>query len=226
MSYYTKNANFHGWGPEVAQLNPEKINLLTKFAQGKVLDLGCGSGIYSYYLAKRGHRVFGIDVQSEFIQKAKSRYKHKNLTFQLASALKLPFKSDSFDTVVAFDVLEHVNDKKALLEISRVAKKVIISVPHQNQKILTQWSLAHHHYMDKTHQREYTQDSLKMLLETSGFKIIYLTPSLPISLYGLVAEHLSKENKLKKLLIKILLKPFTPEPPLYSTLFAVAEKIK
>ncbi len=222
MSYYTQNADSHGWGPAVAKLNPEKTKLLDQFAIGKILDIGCGSGIYAHYLATKGHQVVAIDNQPEFIQQVKVKFPQVN--FQQASALKLPFKHQTFDTAILFDVLEHLDDLKTLQEASRVAKRVIISVPRANQAFLTQWSLAHHHYLDRTHLRAYTPNSLRKLLVNVSLKIIYLREALPISLYGVVVDHLARGSSLKKLLLKLLLKPFTPEKHLYFTIFAVGGK--
>ena len=222
MSYYTRNANFHGWGPEVVQLNPKKTQLLDQFAIGKILDIGCGSGIYAHYLQQKGYQVTAIDQQKQFIQQAQKKY--KQVIFQQASALKLPFKNQSFDTAILFDILEHVDDVKVLQETTRVAKRVIISVPCTNQSFLTRWSLAHHHYIDKTHLREYTITSLKKLFHQVSLKPLYLQEALPISIYGLAVSHLSGDKPLKKFILKLILKPFTPEKPLYSTIFAVGEK--
>ncbi len=222
MSYYTQNANFHGWGPDSAQLNLEKLSLLDKFAQGKIIDIGTGSGIYANYLAQRGHQVTAIDQEKEFINQAKAKFPQIN--FKQASALNLPFKDQTFDTAILFDILEHLDDFQALQEATRVAKRVIISVPRTNQTFLTKWSLAHHHYLDRTHLRTYTLDSLNNLLAQASLQSIYLQEALPISLRGATIDYLCSGNKLKKVLLKVLLKPFSDPQPIYSTIFAVVDK--
>lgn len=222
MNEYQKNGQEFGWGPGVAKLNPEKAKLLKEFAVGKILDVACGSGIYTNYLSKIGHSVIGLDNQPEFIKKAKAKYPSVN--FRVGDGLGLPFPNNSFDTVVLFDILEHLDGQKLIKEALRVGNRLIISVPHQNQPILLQYGLSHAHYLDTTHQRVYTSDSLTKLLKKFDLKIIYLEPSLPISLSGILVNRLANDNILKKVLLKTILKPFLPEPPIYSTLFAIAQR--
>ena len=220
MSLYLTNSKRFGWGPGLATLNPKKTELLRRFAIGRILDVGCGSGIYSNYLAQNNHPVVGLDGEMEFVQS--DRLKYPKVKFVKASAEKLPFSAGDFDTVILFDILEHLDDKKLLQEALRVGRRLIISVPLANQTILTEYGLSHAHYLDQTHRRVYTLNTLKRLF--NKVKIIYLRPALPLSLSGLLINQLSRGFILRRTILKILLKPFLPEPPLYSTIFAVVEK--
>ncbi len=222
MSDYLRNGQNFGWGPGVATLNPEKTELLSKFALGKCLDIGCGSGIYANFLQSCGHLTTGVDNEPVFIAAASKKY--PQIKFVKSEATSLPFKTNEFDTVILFDIIEHLDDIKMLKEAARVGRRLIISVPHSNQKILTEYSLVHTHYLDKTHLRTYTPTSLKKVLQMAKLMVVFCQPSLPISLSGLFIKQISQGNNLKKFLLKIVLKPFLPEPSLYSTVFAVAEK--
>ena len=219
---YKINGQKFGWGPGVATLNTEKADLLKRFALGKCLDIGFGSGIYTEHLQKLGHPVVGVDNENLFVQEAKAKY--KKIKFVKASALNLPFKNLEFNTAIAFDILEHLDDKPTLKEILRVAKRVIISIPLKNQRILEQYGLSHAHYLDKTHLRIYTLKKIKSLAKSLNLKIVYLEKSLPLSISGLLVERLTNQNRVLKFILKLLLKPFLPEPPLYSTIFAVIER--
>lgn len=221
---YLINSKKFKWGPDVIRLNPDKAKLLKKYAIGNCLDVGTGSGIYANYLYSEGHDTVGVDNEIQFVKKAQINY--KSITFKKADAYKLPFKDNQFQTLVAFDILEHLDDQKALEEFFRVAKRIVFSVPHKNQKILEEYGLSHSHYLDNTHKRVYDKKAITILAKKNNLQIISLKNSLPISVSGLLIERLSQGNILKKYLLKVILKPFLPEPPIYSTVFGVLEKSK
>ena len=220
-SYFVNGKRF-GWGPGVARVNPEKANLLTEFARGKCLDIGFGSGLYTKYLRDLGHEVVGVDNEKRFVDLATKKY--PDIKFFSASALKLPFKRREFDTAIAFDILEHVDDEAALEELFRVAKRVIFSVPLKNEKVLLRYGLSHAHYLDRTHRRAYSLKVIRQLINKKKSKTIYLEKSLPLSISGLLIEQLSGKKYFLEYLLKIILKPFLPEPPIFSTIFGVIER--
>lgn len=87
-----------------------------------VLEIGCGTGVTASYLTKKSSaEVTTLDIDLELDPDVGG------------SIHRLPFSENHFDTVVAFEVLEHIPYdlfKKALIEIGRVTKKkTIISVP-------------------------------------------------------------------------------------------------
>jgi ubiquinone/menaquinone biosynthesis C-methylase UbiE/uncharacterized metal-binding protein len=106
----------------------ELINLLTPGKNMKVLDIGCGKGHTSVYIAKKyGCQVVGIDILPESIAEAK-KYAQKNnvshlVNFQVADAHNLPFANDEFDMTLSQAVLILTDDKhKVICEASRVLK--------------------------------------------------------------------------------------------------------
>ncbi len=222
INNYLANGKRFGWGPGSAFLNPEKAHLLEDYSQGKCLDIGFGSGIYTVYLRDIGHEVIGIDNEKRFVQLATKKY--PGIEFVAGNALKLPFKKRQFDTAIAFDILEHVDDEAALEELFRVAKRVIFSVPLKNEKVLLRYGLSHAHYLDRTHRRAYSLKVIRQLINKKKSKTIYLEKSLPLSISGLLIEQLSGKNLFLEYLLKIILKPFLPEPPIFSTIFGVIER--
>lgn len=92
----------------------------------RVLDVGCGSGLQSVYLAGHADEVIGIDLSKELIDVAKERCKaFPNARFQVANACQLPFVDKSFDLIVSYgDVLSHIVEgyEEAVSEMARVAK--------------------------------------------------------------------------------------------------------
>jgi len=89
----------------------------------KICDIACGSGQQSIKLAKRGCKVYGIDLNSKAIKTAKLIAKGYDCDFQVGNANRLPYNSNYFDKVVSVCALEHFeNDEKALEEMYRVLK--------------------------------------------------------------------------------------------------------
>jgi len=99
---------------------------LCKIKKGsKVLEVGCGVGLTSAYLAEKGCKVTGIDISKGMIRKAKERAEKKKLKieFLVADAQKLPFKNNAFDAVICESVMAFVpNKKKAMKEFVRVTR--------------------------------------------------------------------------------------------------------
>src|SRR5687767_6622160 len=94
-----------------------------------ILDIGCGTGAMSQKLSP-----WGAVVSADFSPLALSFSRRRNLNLLCASdAMRLPFRENSFDLVVAMDILEHVKDDSlALNEIYRVLKpggRIIATVP-------------------------------------------------------------------------------------------------
>lgn len=89
----------------------------------RVLDLCCGGGLLAEPLARAGARVAGIDVSENSLNVARSHARSGGLDigYVLAPAELIPFADESFDLVVAFDALEHVDDLPATMQqVARV----------------------------------------------------------------------------------------------------------
>ncbi len=88
-----------------------------------VLDVACGEGYGSHFLAQSAQSVTGIDLDPETIEHAKKRYQSPNLGFIQADACDLPIEDQSIDVVVCFETLEHLENHDRLMEsFKRVLK--------------------------------------------------------------------------------------------------------
>jgi ubiquinone/menaquinone biosynthesis C-methylase UbiE len=86
---------------------------------GRVLEVGCGTGLILARLAPEAASAYGVDLSPNMLQGARAR----GLSVALGSATSLPFPDDSFDLVCSFKVLAHVPEiEKALREIARVTR--------------------------------------------------------------------------------------------------------
>src|SRR5262245_48398729 len=103
------------------------VRFARRHAGETVLDLGCGYGAYSIALAGEGLKCFGCDINLGYLRKASQ---HGLPVVAVDSAL--PFSDRSFDSVLLFEVLEHVEDIESVIgEAFRLARKnVLITVPN------------------------------------------------------------------------------------------------
>ncbi|PIU14235.1 MAG: hypothetical protein COT21_00940 [Hadesarchaea archaeon CG08_land_8_20_14_0_20_51_8] len=110
----------------------------------RILDLGCGTGMFLEELAGRGEIVTGVDSSVEMLSIAQKRACGASLV--CADADHLPFKDRSFDVVVSVTLLQNVPEPVATMkEIARVLKPGAIAIvtslkrKHSPEK-LTDWA--------------------------------------------------------------------------------------
>lgn len=92
----------------------------------KILDAGCGEGYLCRILAKKGHRVFGIDSCSKLIKAAKDleRKKPLGIKYSIDDFRKTNFPSLFFDVILSHQsIIEIANPRKAFKEFSRILKR-------------------------------------------------------------------------------------------------------
>lgn len=100
------------------------LNELGNLKEKKLLDLGCGAGESSVYLALQGAQVYACDIAENFLPIGRalaSKFKVE-VNFNAASAGALPYPDDSFDVVYGNGVLHHVDLESASAEVFRVLK--------------------------------------------------------------------------------------------------------
>lgn len=101
----------------------------------QVLDAGCGSGYGSAELARTAAGVLGIDRSAEAIAFARGEYRAANLRFEEGDCAALPVADGSIDLVVAFEVIEHLEDWRGFLrEVRRTlapSGQFIVSTPNK-----------------------------------------------------------------------------------------------
>jgi ubiquinone/menaquinone biosynthesis C-methylase UbiE len=109
--------------------------------EGPTLDIGVGDGTTSPFISK-GKIDVGIDLNSDGLKNAKKIRKYRKLV--CASAENMPFKDESFKSVVSNSTFEHIkNDLKAISEVARVLKKkglLFLTVPSE---YLQKWILEY-----------------------------------------------------------------------------------
>jgi SAM-dependent methyltransferase len=82
----------------------------------RVLDAACGEGYGSHLLAGVATSVHGVDISAQAIEHARARYGDaRNIEFRIGDAAALDFPDRSFDVVVSFETLEHLDAQKELI---------------------------------------------------------------------------------------------------------------
>jgi len=104
-------------GRETLDLHLERYELAVRYARGRILDLACGVGYGTRYLADHGKDVtdaVGVDVDAAALQYATERYGRPGVRFVCADAHEF-HDDDGFDTVVSLETIEHVQDPEKLI---------------------------------------------------------------------------------------------------------------
>jgi len=163
-------------GKPVTLVHFEHVNRYT-WAQpqvsGRILDVACGTGYGSALLARSGN-VTGLDKHAGAIEMARGRA--PQLDFQECVLPPIPFADGSFDAVVTFETVEHIDDDVAYIaEVHRVLKRgglLLLSTP--NAAVSSPSGSIHNPW----HVREYTLDGLRALL--GGFDRIEIFMQGPV----------------------------------------------
>jgi len=98
------------------------------FRDKTVLDIGCGAGGKTIYYASLGVRqIIGLEILDKYKEEAEQiakKYHQENVfSYHTGDAAKMSFKSNTFDTIIMNDAMEHVaNPEAVLMECYRVLK--------------------------------------------------------------------------------------------------------
>jgi SAM-dependent methyltransferase len=145
------------------------LELLREVKKGKCLEIGCGAGDLCATLGSMGYHVKGIDSSEKAIQLCQELHKDicqtGSLNFSCQSIYHL---SETFDTILMFEVLEHIEDDRAALlrvhELLKPAGEVLLSVPAHE-------SLFGPSDVFAGHFRRYDRAKLLALIEESRFQV-------------------------------------------------------
>ncbi len=156
------------------------IELIDKYVSPgmKVLDIGCGSGTLTFYMANKGIKVLGIDISNKSVEKCKESaefLKLQNLTS--FKTMDFPDRSPGglFDFVLLTEVIEHLeNDNLAIKKIHALLKPrgiLLLTTPSRNAPLF-RLGLADTFDKKVGHLRRYTLSELEKKLTKQGFTIL------------------------------------------------------
>lgn len=140
--------------------------LARDYAAGKrVLDVASGEGYGSHLLAGIAESVVGVDLSADAVAHATQKYAKENLQYIAASCTKIPLPDASFDFIVSFETIEHIDEAAQhafLREVNRLLKPdgvFLISSP--NRPEYSERSA----YKNDYHVKELDQDELRQQLQ-------------------------------------------------------------
>jgi 2-polyprenyl-3-methyl-5-hydroxy-6-metoxy-1,4-benzoquinol methylase len=166
-------------GAEPLALELRRSFLLAQVRAGeRVLDLGCGEGVFASELARAGARVIAADVAAEPLRRARKRDPDLDVLL-IGEHGPWPLPDGGFDVVWAGEVIEHVCDTALWLsEVRRVLAsdgRLLLSTPAHGRLTrlrlaLSERAFAAHFDPCSDHLRFYTQAMLERLLGDFGFE--------------------------------------------------------
>ncbi len=150
----------------------------------RVLDMGCGGGRHAFALYRRGADVVALDMDAAELKDVAGMFAAMREAGEVpegarAAAVRgnaycLPFADESFDRIVAAEVLEHLpEDERAMAELARVLKPggtLAVTVPRYGPEKLC-WALSDaYHEVEGGHVRIYRGDVLRERLTAAGLE--------------------------------------------------------
>ncbi len=195
--YFSAEEN-HWWFVSRRNYILKLIKKAEKSSKGPlaILEIGCSAGPLTEELERRGHKVSAIDISTEAIRAAGKRSLKKS-SFLVMDGGSPSFEKESFDFIIASDVLEHIKDDTvAISNWSALLKKggqLAIFVP----AFSFLWS---HHDVVNHHFRRYSLAELKRKVrgnkELKVIKMSYwnFTLFLPVLLFRLLFKEKQTDN--------------------------------
>ncbi|MFH2146189.1 MAG: class I SAM-dependent methyltransferase [Candidatus Omnitrophota bacterium] len=149
----------------------------------KILDVGIGAGKTTSLFKTKRNKIIGVDI----VDHRDARYVN-NYDFKLESGLGLSFTDESFDLVVSFDVIEHVEDAhrfiKEMIRVLKVGGKILVGTPSRLRisnlaRMMLGKKISFPRYYgtskesgDIVHVQEYTAEELKKIIEGCEVNIL------------------------------------------------------
>lgn len=135
----------------------------------KVLEIGCGVGTFTRLIGETGAEVLGLDINKEFVEVARQATSDIDLVKVDQADVTNGDWNKEFDTVVALDVIEHIEDDRAMLEALFAALHpggtAIIKVPAMQSIYGTLDEVVGHY-------RRYSRKTIEAVMSEAGFESI------------------------------------------------------
>ncbi len=155
-------------------------------AKGRIIDMPCGTGRFSWHLAGEGYQVLASDISTEMLavaEKAQPSPNSPRPVFQKGDLFNLPFKDSEFDAVFCIRFMNLVDRKvrvAAVKEMSRLAPVLIVSYYHKYTfKYLSRW-LRYKLGLRKAPHARLTKEAFLDEIKETGLHLRELLPVTPL----------------------------------------------
>lgn len=147
----------------------ESVRLQSAVPEGRLLDVGCGSGDWMNYMATLGWQVEGLDFDSKAVNEARRR----GLSVWCSSLEERSYQSGAFDAITLHHVIEHLPDpRETLRECARILKsggKLTLFTPNHASMGHRLFRKSWRGLEPPRHINIFSPISMQALLESAGF---------------------------------------------------------
>lgn len=147
-------------------------------APNSFLDVGCGEGWLVGRAQSKGMESMGIDISPAIIERAREHYPEAKFDVQEIGMGTWPVESEALDVASSFEVIEHLMDPTELIigmrDALRVGGYAAITTPYHG--LIKNIAIAlrgfdKHYSVTGDHIRFFSDQALRQLLESNGFKV-------------------------------------------------------
>lgn len=161
--FVLKKEHIFSSGPPNAAPHTETLDLICSHLISPVLDVGCGTGVYVKAFTEKGFSAKGIEVNGNYVEQGLGQ----NIDVAQYDGQRIPFPDNSFATVTAVEVIEHIENWQHFLnELLRVAsRRVILTTP--NIGVLSKMhghNVVPWHILESTHVNFFTCEIWRHIL--------------------------------------------------------------
>lgn len=176
QDHYQKDAEvfdyFATWEDPAAVHENERLHQMI-LAQaprkvGRVLDVGCGSAWVAAHFANKGAEVYSMDISTVNPEKAVVNYPFEGHYGVVADVFHLPFQENTFDLIVASEIIEHVADPamflRSLLPALTTDGVLVVTTPHAEKLAYSLCIHCNQPTPHHAHLHSFTEASIRELL--------------------------------------------------------------
>jgi 2-polyprenyl-3-methyl-5-hydroxy-6-metoxy-1,4-benzoquinol methylase len=136
----------------------------------RILDIGCCIGQFEHNIRMFNFKAYGIDINYSAVRKGKEIFSSQHTNLSVADGTILPFKNQSFKTVVTFDVLEHMSNLASLEQVFSEMERVITG-DRMFHKITTTEDKINID-IDLSHKIKWPESKWKEFFENHGWRVV------------------------------------------------------
>ena len=165
-----KNTNYLGWElkffDSAKNFRQYQCDLIKKYIQGNIAEIGPGSGVFVSYYINLCNKLDLYEPTYKLFKKLQKSFRHK----KKINIFNKEFKKKKYDTILCFDVLEHIKDDHKLIHNAYFSLKkncyLIINVP-AFQSLYNQFD------KDVGHYRRYRKEDFKKIFQKLKIKSVH-----------------------------------------------------